>query len=71
MALDGPLANRLAQAGGRAIAGRPWFVQQVIDLAAVTVPEIEGHRFRHVDRAEAAARPPATTPPGPTPCRLG
>jgi predicted N-acetyltransferase YhbS len=56
MALDGPLASRLAQAGGRVVARKPWFVQQVISLAAVTVPEIEGYELRPVDRGEAAAR---------------
>jgi GNAT superfamily N-acetyltransferase len=56
MALDGSLADRLAQSGGRAIPGKAWFVQQVIDLAVVTRPEIDGYRFRHVRRDEAAAR---------------
>lgn len=55
-ALDGPWAKHLAQSGGRIIAGKPWFIQQVIDLADVTVPEIEGYLLRHVDRGEAAAR---------------
>jgi GNAT superfamily N-acetyltransferase len=56
MALDGPLADRLAQSGGRAIPREAWFVQQVIDLAVVTRPKIEGYRFRHVHRDEAAAK---------------
>jgi hypothetical protein len=56
MALDGPLADRLAQSGGQAVPGDTWFVQQVIDLAGVTLPKIEGYRFRHVHRDEAAAR---------------
>lgn len=55
-ALDGPWAIRLAQCGGRVVVGKPWFVQQVIDLADVTVPDIEGYLFRRVDRGEAAAR---------------
>jgi hypothetical protein len=56
MTLDGPAADRLALAGGRVLSNKPWFVQQVIDLTAVTVPEIEGYRFRHVEPDEAAAR---------------
>lgn len=56
IALDGPWVNALAQAGGRVLANKPWFVQQVIDLAAVTVPDVEGYVFRHVDRGAAAAR---------------
>jgi hypothetical protein len=56
MALDGPMTDRLAQAGGRVASRKPWFVQQVIELAAITVPEIEGYQFRHVERGEAAVR---------------
>jgi predicted N-acetyltransferase YhbS len=56
MALDGPLAERLAHSGGLVVAGRPWFVQQVIDLAGVAVPQVEGYLFRHVGRGDAAAR---------------
>jgi predicted N-acetyltransferase YhbS len=56
MALDGPWAKRLAQCGGRVVTDKPWFVQQVVDLADVTVPAIEGYVLRHVDRDEAAAR---------------
>ena len=55
-AIDGPLAGRLAELGGTAVPGAPWFIQQTADLAAVTVPPVPGYRFRHVERHEAAAR---------------
>src|SRR6185437_7721135 len=56
MALDGPLRDRLAELGGVAVPGAPWFTQQTADLAAVTVPQVPGYHFRHVERNEAAAR---------------
>ena len=56
MALDGPLADRLAELGGVAVPGAPWSIQQTTDLAAVTVPQIPGYHFRHVEPDEAAAR---------------
>jgi GNAT superfamily N-acetyltransferase len=56
MALDGPLAEALVGLGGVVDPDAPWFVQQTIDLSAVTVPDIPGYRVRHVERREAAAR---------------
>jgi predicted N-acetyltransferase YhbS len=56
MALDGPLADRLAGLGGVVSGDAPWSVQQTLVLASVTVPEIDGYHFRPVRRDEAAAR---------------
>ncbi|MGD0700326.1 MAG: hypothetical protein ABSA02_10625 [Trebonia sp.] len=55
-AVDGPMADRLTGLGGTVARNAPWSVQQTIDLAAVTVPEIPGYRFRPVGRDEAAER---------------
>jgi hypothetical protein len=55
-ALDGPLTGALVSLGGVIDAGAPWSVQQTIRLTAVTVPDIPGYRFRHVERHEVAAR---------------
>ena len=55
-ALDGPMAARLVALGGAVVVNAPWSVQQTIDLAAVTVPEIPGYRFRRVGRDEAGVR---------------
>jgi GNAT superfamily N-acetyltransferase len=54
--IDGPLAGRLAELGGEVVPDATWDIQQTIDLSAVTVPDIPGYRFRHVEREEVAAR---------------
>lgn len=56
MVLGDRAADRLAGLGGVVAAAAPWFIQQTLDLATVTVPRIPGYHFRHVERAEAAAR---------------
>lgn len=50
---DGPIVEALVALGG-VVADGPFFVQQTLDIAGITVPEIAGYELRHVEPNEFA-----------------